>query len=631
MSAFPVHRQTFFRLLVVFASIFALGAIAFALPSLGGRMALPLLPSGVAVAAAYRWGRRMWPAIFAAGLAIDLMLRQPWIASVGVGVGLAGGAWLTALLLEFNEFKADFSRAKDVPVFIFAVAVGMTLAPTFGLLGFYFSGSTTATDPINWIRWWANAAAGALLWGPIWVALNRKSFSRFLQHWTEGALWLLALAIVCGITVQSREASFRPLIVVFANVLIVVSAIRFGLVVALCASSAISIATACSAAFGIGLYAQADRLQGLVVIWSFIAALSGLSLIITALLAERDSASQQRLHAEHRYEQVFNGSPQPLWVCARDTFRFLLINDAAISQYGWNREELLTQTVDVLALAGKQPLPSPSEDAIDTPDLGPEPFETQHLTKNGRVLDVEVWTRLIDYGGQAAELVFAVDVTERRAFGQALMDAIGGEQSRIAQEVHDGLGQELTGLALSLRALTNRAQRERDAISVDLDQLALLATRCIQDAHQIVQGLSPLTNADGDLDAALGSLAQRCSLSGVRVGFRSGHDGEPIMPLKVRNHLYRIAQEAVQNALKHSGATSIEIELRSRAGGVRLSVTDDGRGVSPDAVAGTGLGMRTMRFRASAIGARISITCGANGGNSVVCDAPLKPLLVGNG
>lgn len=197
-------------------------------------------------------------------------------------------------------------------------------------------------------------------------------------------------------------------------------------------------------------------------------------------------------------------------------------------------------------------------------------------------------------------------------------------------EVHDGLGQELTGLALSLRALANRAQRERDAISVDLDQLALLATRCIQDAHQIVQGLSPLTNADGDLVAALESLAQRCSLSGVRVRFRGGYDVGPILPLKVRNHLYRIAQEAVQNALKHSGATSIEIELRSRAGGVRLAVTDDGRGVSADAVAGTGLGMRTMRFRASAIGARISIT-GANGGNSVVCDAPLKPVLVGNG
>src|SRR5260370_14826386 len=93
-----------------------------------------------------------------------------------------------------------------------------------------------------------------------------------------------------------------------------------------------------------------------------------------------------------------------------------------------------------------------------------EPFEPEDLTKDGRLLEVEVWTQSIDCGGQAGELVFAVDVTERRAFGQALIEAIGGEQRRIAQEMHDGLGQELTGLALSVRALANRAQKERDAI-----------------------------------------------------------------------------------------------------------------------------------------------------------------------
>src|SRR5260370_18834959 len=158
-----------------------------------------------------------------------------------------------------------------------------------------------------------------------------------------------------------------------------------------------------------------------------------------------------------------------------------------------------------------------------------EPFEPEDLTKDGRLLEVEVWTQSIDCGGQPAELVFAVDVTERRAFGQALMEAIGGEQRRIAQEMHDGLGQELTGLALSVRALANRALKERDAISVDLDQLALLATSCIQDAQRIVQGLSPLTNADGNLDAALEGLARRSSLSGTRVRFRPRYDAPTIV------------------------------------------------------------------------------------------------------
>jgi signal transduction histidine kinase len=206
------------------------------------------------------------------------------------------------------------------------------------------------------------------------------------------------------------------------------------------------------------------------------------------------------------------------------------------------------------------------------------------------------------------------------------MEAIGGEQRRIAQEMHDGLGQELTGLALSVRALANRAQKERDAISYDLDQLALLATSCIQDAHRIVQGLSPLTNADGNLDAALKLLAQRSSMSGVQVQFKSRHESSPLIELKIRNHLYRIAQEAVQNALKHSGAKHINIEISTRPGDLRLSIIDDGQGLAVDADTRTGLGMRTMRFRASAIGGRLSISRGVDGGNSVVCDVPTKSL-----
>jgi PAS domain S-box-containing protein len=613
------------RLFLVFAAIFAIGAIGYSLPSIGSRLTLSLIPSGVALALTYRLGQRVWPAVFLAGLAIELWIPEPFWASLGVGIGLASGAWLSTWLLKRLGFEPSFSRAKDVPLFILAVAAGMILAPTFGLLGCYFSGLTEfATDPSHWVRWWSNSISGPLLVAPIFVAYRRNSFDRFREHWVEAGLWLLGLIICCAAILLAPGTLARPLIVVFALILIVISAIRFGLVLAASASFAISTVTAISAAFSIGAFAEVNQLQGLVTIWSFIASLSGLSLIITALLGERDSASLEVLRAERRYAQIFNGSPQPSWVHARDSLRFLLVNDAAVRQYGWTRDELLSRTVDVFSPDGKRPVLPPPQDPTLTADLLPEPFETRHLTKDGRMLEVEVWTQSIDCGGQPGELVFALDVTERRAFGQALMEAIGGEQRRIAQEMHDGLGQELTGLALSVRALANRAQKERDVISFDLDQLASMATSCIQDAHRIVQGLSPLTNADGNLDAALEALARRSSLSGTRVQFHSRHEAPPMIDLKIRNHLYRIAQEAVQNALKHSGASSIEIELWSRPGDLILSVVDDGQGLAAEADIRSGLGMRTMRFRASAIGGRLSITRGANGGNSVVCDVPTR-------
>jgi PAS domain S-box-containing protein len=616
------------HLLLVFTSIFAVAAFGISLHRIGGSLTLSYLPNGIAVAVTYRFGRRVWPAVFLAGFAIVLWNHEPLAAGTGVGIGLASGAWASAWLLERSGFDPNFSRAKDVPLFILAISAGMTLAPIFSLPGYYLSGMKEfATDPSHWVRWWGNATAGALLVGPLLMAYNRKSLERFAAHWAEGGLWLLGLLICCASIMVAQGDLGRPLIVVFAFILVVVSAMRFGLVLAAGASFVVSTVTAISAAFSVGVFSQYNQLQGLVTIWSFIASLSGLSIIITALLGERDSAGIEALRADRRYAQIFNGSPQPLWVHARDSLRFLLVNDAAVRQYGWSRDELLARSADILSTGAKHPVLPPIQDAIATADLPLEPFETQHITKEGRVLEVEVWTQSIDCGGQAGELVFAVDVTERRAFGQALMEAIGGEQRRIAQEMHDGLGQELTGLALSVRALANRAQRERDAISVDLDQLALLAMSCIQDAHRIVQGLSPLTNADGNLDAALALLAQRSSLSGTCVQFRGRYDAPAVIELKVRNHLYRIAQEAIHNALKHSGAKNIDIELWSRPGDLRLSVIDDGRGIAAVIDTRTGLGMRTMRFRASVIGGKLSIASSAKGGNSVVCDVPAKSVI----
>jgi PAS domain S-box-containing protein len=612
------------RLLLAFAAIFATGALGFALTSLGAKLSLPLLPSGFAVAAMYRWGRQMWPAVLAAGVAIDLSTHQPLIAAIGVGVGLAGGAALTAWILEWRRFDPSFSRASDVPLFIFAAAVGMTLAPTVGYLGFYLADAKAEVgNPINWMRWWINTAAGVILVGPILVAFSRRSLAQIIGHWKSGALWALGVAICgYGFLFVSNNPLSRPPMALFAILLVVVGAIRFGLVPAASASFAISALTAYSVAFGRGAFGQIDELHGLVTIWTLSAALTGLTLIVTALLAERDAASLERLRAEQRYAQIFNGSPQPIWVHHRDTLRFLMINEATVRQYGWSRSEIQSMTVAALIPPEENLLPAQSGHL--TPGSVAEPFETRHLTRDGRLLEVEVWTRSINFGGQPAELVFAVDVTERRALGHALVEAISSEQRRIGQEMHDGLGQELTGLALSARALANRAARERDAIAGELDQLALLATSCIQDARLIVQGLSPLTDADGSLEAALEALARNSSLSGIPVRFRIRHE-EPIsIDLKARNHLYRIAQEAVQNALKHSGASTVEIDLCSRDGSLRLAISDDGRGLSSENASGDGdgLGMRTMRFRSSAIGGRLKFVRGANGGYTVVCEAP---------
>jgi PAS domain S-box-containing protein len=564
----------------------------------------------------------MWPAVLLGGMSIDLWQHRPLIASLFSGAGLAASCALTLWLLERCGFARAFSRGRDVPLFIGAAAIGMALGPTFAYVGYGLSGmGWSGYAAVDWMRWWGNTTTGVLLVAPAFVAASSTSFLALKERPFEVLVWILGLIVCCAVIVLGPGEYSRPVVALVALVLMVVGTMRFGLVLSAFGAFALSLTTTVGFAFRIGAFGQLKELPGLVIVWTFVAALNFVYLSITALLTQRDGAARARLQAEHRYAEIFEGSPQPIWVHQRSTLRFLMINEAALRQYGWSREQMLSMSVRALMPPG-EPLPEDLEQITTSPG---EPLETRHVTRDGRILDVEVFTRAIDFAGEPAELVFAMDVTSRRAYGSSLIEAIAAEQRRIGQEMHDGLGQELTGLALSARALANRATRERDAIADDLSELASLATSCIQDARLIVQGLSPLTDTDGNLDAALQALAKRSSLSGTPVTFRARHDAPMNIELKVRNHLYRIAQEGVQNALKHAGASAIQIEISYQPDSMRLEILDDGRGLPVDNPNGGGLGMRTMRFRASAIGARLLIAQRADGsGNSVVCELPRR-------
>jgi len=614
---------------LVFATVLAGGIAGLAVPELGGRLVLILLPSGIAVGAIYRGGWRMTLPVFAAALGIEFWGDAAPISAVFVGIGLAFGAWFTAALLKRYGFDPSFSRSRDVPLFLAAAALGMVPAAGLGLLGHRlgdFPAPAGMSLGMMATRWWSNITAGVVLVAPVIISTSRTTLRRYAEHSWTACLWTLGVAACCLAILLVPGEIARPLIVLSANLWVVAGAFRLGLTAAAAGALVLSVTTACSFLFSVGVFAGFGELQGLVTIWSFGASMTGLSMIITALLSERDAAATERLRAEHRYAEIFDRSPHPMWVHHRGSGQFLLVNEAAVARYGWSRDEFLAKHVEELAAPGQmRVMPDVGEDgAADASAIAAaaEAFETHHRTRDGVLFDVEVWTRPITLAGQSATLVFAVDVTDRRAFGRALIDAVAREQRRIGQEMHDGLGQELTGLALTARALATRAEREWPARASELGELSQLAASCIQGARRIVQGLSPLSESEGSLEAALDALARRSSLGGTAVSFRSRVDEPIAIGLETRNHLYRIAQEAVQNAQKHAAASSIAIELSTRAGKIRLSVVDDGRGSPVGGTRGSGLGMRTMRFRANSIGGRLIVGAGRVGGYSVVCEVP---------
>ena len=210
------------------------------------------------------------------------------------------------------------------------------------------------------------------------------------------------------------------------------------------------------------------------------------------------------------------------------------------------------------------------------------------------------------------------EMVERRRLEHALIRVSEEQQQAIGRELHDGLGQHLTGLALLSatlqQKLCERAQPEAGAASqiVELVNQATVMTR------SVARGLYPAALEFGGLPAALEQLADHTrSLQEMVCVFRCGPDVQVRDPLVAIN-LYRVAQEAVNNAVKYSQASHLRIELTRIEDRHRLCVSDNGIGADPERIwQGQGLGMHSMRYRASLLGGTFAIERNAHRGTTI--------------
>lgn len=219
-----------------------------------------------------------------------------------------------------------------------------------------------------------------------------------------------------------------------------------------------------------------------------------------------------------------------------------------------------------------------------------------------------------------AEEALRESEAERRQLEQALSAATERERGRIARELHDGLGQQLGGLLFLMNGL------QRDLKSVNSPQAGIAAqlskelATAITQARNLSHELYAVPPQPDGLVQALDSLSERVSASyGIASEFSA--DTVLVHDQNVASHLYRIAQEAVHNALKHGRATRIVIELAQQSAGIELRVRDNGVGFSPPQDS-HGLGLRTMEQRARLIGGRFNVQAQPGVGVEVICSVP---------
>ncbi len=198
------------------------------------------------------------------------------------------------------------------------------------------------------------------------------------------------------------------------------------------------------------------------------------------------------------------------------------------------------------------------------------------------------------------------------------------EHRRLGQDLHDGICQELAGIRFSVEAISKKLEPDSPARK-QLASIAEAVQRAIHHTRLLSRGLAPLQLEGGDIAMALEELAGTTeTLFGVRCGFES-RGQPPRLDLDAATHLYRIAQEAIQNSLKHGGAGVIDIHLDFTGRDGRLSVTDNGRGLPPRhpaRPASDGMGLKIMRHRAEILRGTVSIQSPDGGGTRVLCVFP---------
>ncbi len=297
------------------------------------------------------------------------------------------------------------------------------------------------------------------------------------------------------------------------------------------------------------------------------------------------------------------------------------VNPAAERIFGYKASELLGRNVSLL-------MPSPDRERHDS--YLANYLRTGHakiigigrevvgMRKDGTTFPLDLAVSEVRLPERRLFTGFVRDITERKRLEQEILDISSREQRRIGQDLHDGLCQELAGIQLMAEVLEQDLKSKRD--SAQAGKIAESVRRAISHTRMLARGLSPVEVENNGLMSALHELAQStAALFHIACSFQCP------TPVLVRDndaatHLYRIAQEAINNAVKHGRARNIVIHLAVEGETVRLRVEDDGAGFKEPPAGHHGMGLHIMRYRSEVVGAQLTVARAPKRGTVVTCE-----------
>ena len=297
-------------------------------------------------------------------------------------------------------------------------------------------------------------------------------------------------------------------------------------------------------------------------------------------------------------------------------------NAAAAQMAGYSRDEMRHLRTSDIEVHQSAQMKGKSIDTAMT--MGIERFETIHRCKDGTVIAVEVSCRRLRMDGGLIA-VFVHDMTGRKMLEEKLIHSAEYQQKRLAQELHDGLCQDLKSLEFEAAVLEDFLAGHDSTAAARAAVIGLKANRAVRTLYAIMRGLLPSGLKAARFAAAIDALARGAEADGGLRIERRIQDALEAPGDQAAYQLYRIAQEALENALHHAKAGSVAIVWEMDEGQLVLAVEDDGVGfdIKKARSACTGMGLMVMRSRANAIGAAFDIQSRPGKGTwvQVRCDA----------
>ncbi len=300
------------------------------------------------------------------------------------------------------------------------------------------------------------------------------------------------------------------------------------------------------------------------------------------------------------------------------------INPAAEIMFGYEHSELTGKNIAGLipqaaTSLNKKPIEKHLQaDPYKLVDSDPQLIG---IRKNSNQFPIYLSVGDIDLGYTKLYAGVVMDLSQQIQLQREIMEIPVREQRRFGQELHDNIGQQLTGLSMLATSLLNKASRPfYDQVS----QLNIGLQEALSQVRALSHGLVPTEiDAQGFL-AALKTLTENIQQqSHIQISLEL-HDDIRFTNNTMVMHLYRIIQEALNNAIKHAQSSEIRISLGIDGDDGVLKVYDNGKGMADDMSKGDGLGLSIMKYRSSLFGGKIKINSGQNNGTQVTCRFPLK-------